>query len=177
MGVWAVHALPMDGIAARAAEAFARTLDDLRTQEHAADIGDPTEFGRRAALLALADTVWERQIGPLLDGRGVQRLLGVGTRQALADLVRRRRLLALDTRSRGRRYPTFQFAGSGRPYPVVPEVIGALSGAGLDAHTIAAWFTSPQRALGGRTPAGWLGTGGDPLSVAQAAKRTAARVG
>ena len=75
---------------AEAAAAFQQTLERFGFATSKAALGDPVDLGRRAALLAVADRIWRRQIGPLLDGRDVQRLLKVGTRQAVSDLVKRR---------------------------------------------------------------------------------------
>src|SRR5207249_11947376 len=103
-----------------AAAEFQRTLEDLGIQEPA----DPAELGRRAALLVAGEAAWHDQLGPLLDGKQAQELLGVGTRQAVHDLVRRRRLLGV--RGRGRRllFPAFQFGAAGRPFAALAAVLG-----------------------------------------------------
>ena len=58
---------------AEAAAAFQQTLERFGFATSKAALGDPVDLGRRAALLAVADRIWRRQIGPLLDGRDVQR--------------------------------------------------------------------------------------------------------
>ncbi len=55
---------------------------------------------QRVALAAAAGAPWQRQLGPLLDIRQAQRLLGVRSRQAVHDLIQRHRLLGLTTEAR-----------------------------------------------------------------------------
>jgi len=162
---------------AEAAAAFQQTLDRFRSRAGEGSLGDPVDLGRRAALLSIADRIWIRQIGPLLDGRDVQRLLKVGTRQAVSDLVKRRRLLALPTAAGSLAYPAFQFTKGGRPDPTLPRILELFAKAAVDAHTIASWFTTPQSLLRGKAPAQWLKEHGEPSAVIEAARRTAARLG
>ena len=162
---------------AEAAAAFQQTLERFGFATSKAALGDPVDLGRRAALLAVADRIWRRQIGPLLDGRDVQRLLKVGTRQAVSDLVKRRRLLALPTPEGQLAYPAFQFTRLGRPDPSLPAILEIFSNAAVDAHTIASWFTTPQSLLAGRAPAQWLKERNEVARVIEAARRTAARLG
>lgn len=156
-----------------AAAAFAETLDDLGITK----LDDAAGVGRRAALLAVADRFWAEHLGPLLEGNQVQELLGVRSRQAVNDLVRRGRLLALPGPEGRLLYPAFQFSPSGRPYEAMPKVLAALEEARIDAHTTASWFKTPQRALGDVTPARWLASGKDVERLVEAARRTAARMG
>ena len=162
---------------AEAAAAFRETLERFGFATSKAVLGDPVGLGRRAALLAVADRVWQRQIGPLLDGRDVQRLLKVTTRQAVSDLVKRRRLLALPTPEGQLAYPAFQFTRLGRPDPSLPAILEIFSKAAVDAHTIASWFTTPQALLAGKVPARWLKERNEVSRVIEAARRTAARLG
>jgi hypothetical protein len=64
-----------------------------------------------------------RQLGPLLEMRQAQELLGVGCRQAVHDLIQRHRLLALHAEDRRKLIPLFQFSESGRPYEAIPIVL------------------------------------------------------
>lgn len=162
---------------AEAAAAFQQTLDRFRLTAGEGGFGDPVDLGRRAALLSIADRIWLHRIGPLLDGRDVQRLLKVSTRQAVSDLVKRRRLLALPTAAGSLAYPAFQFNQGGRPNPALPRILEQFAKAAVDAHTIASWFTTPQSLLRGETPARWLKERRDPSAVIEAARRTAARLG
>ncbi|MCY7417798.1 MAG: hypothetical protein LH650_04750, partial [Chloroflexi bacterium] len=52
----------------------------------------------------------------------------------------------------GHRFPGFQFDGSGRPLPVIADVIGTL-GAVLSGWELALWFTSPHPDLQDQRPA------------------------
>jgi len=161
---------------ATAASAFRQTLRQLGL-EGAPELGDSAAFGRRAALVAAADLLWRRHLGARLDTRQAQELLGVGTRQAVSDMVKRGRLLALRTADGRLAYPAFQFGPAGRPYPVLPFVLGTLREAGADPHTVASWFVTPKALLDDKSPAEWLKRGGDDAPVREAARRAAARLG
>src|SRR5919198_1853963 len=84
---------------ATAAESFQSTLRELGLTRVSPDVGDPAKLGRRAALVAAAEAVWTKHVGPLFDAKQVQDLLGVETRQAVSDLRGRRRLLGLPKES------------------------------------------------------------------------------
>lgn len=159
---------------ATAAKTFERTLAELGISGRA--LGDPIELGRRGALLAAADVIWRERIGPLFEREHVQVLLGVRSRQAVHQLVKRRRLLGLATREGRLRFPAFQFSSSGAVYEAVPTILGAFEAAKLSPYSIASWFMTGQRLLRGTTPAAWLGRGGEPGRPIEAARRTAARL-
>jgi hypothetical protein len=157
---------------ATATEAFEQTLRELGVSGTAeADIGDAAAFGRRAALAAAAGLLWRRHLGAMFDTRQVQDLLGGRTRQAVSDLVKRHRLLALPAADGRPLFPAFQFSGSGRPFAAVAAVLEQFRGAAVDPYTIASWFATPKALLNGQSPAGH-----DPQLVEQAARRTAARL-
>jgi len=153
-----------------AAASFERTLDRLGTH----GLGDPKELGYRAALLVTAEQAWTRHLGTWLSLDAVRALLGDVTRQAVHDLMKRGRLLALD-RQGARVYPAFQFKGT-KLLPGLPALLAAFKPADLSHDTIAAWLNRPQPALRGSSPAEWLHAGRDQAPVALAARRTAARL-
>lgn len=132
------------------------------------------ELGERAALLAVAGQVWHRHLGPLLTTGDLQKL-GGRSRQAVHELVARRRLLALPARG-GKLFPAFQVDRRGRPLPGVADVLAAFEGATESPYTVASWFRTPQPLLDERTPAEWLVAGDDPARLLQAARRTAAQL-
>src|SRR5436190_16244111 len=134
---------------ATAARAFADELSRLG-QEPSTD--DAIAIGRRAALLVTAERLWAGHLGPLLDAGQVQELLGVGTRQAVSDFARRRRLLGLPAGDGRVRYPAWQFGANGRPFPEMPAVLGAFAAADVDPHTVASWWVTPKPGLGGMAP-------------------------
>ncbi len=166
----------MSRLATVAAAAFRETLTDLGLSDEESGVGDPAELGRRAALLVASDLVWRRQIGPLLDGQQVRQLLGVRTRQAVHDLVKRGRLLGLPSRDGSTVFPAFQFSAEGRPLLALPAILATFSGTVESPYTIASWFVSPQPLLDGDTPAAWLRAGRDPEVAGEAARRAAARL-
>lgn len=159
-----------------AAKAFERMLQQLEDQEGMPDLGDPDTLGRRAALLATAEAVWGRHLGPLLDAEQVRTLLGVGSRQAVSDLAKRGRLLVLDASGGRKLYPSFQFASNGRPYPEIATVIEIFADAVETAYTIASWFVSPQDRLDRETPASWMRSGREPEPLVEAARRAASQL-
>jgi hypothetical protein len=162
--------------ASTAARAFERTLEQLERQEGISAFGDPAALGRRAALLAAAEAVWGRQLGPLFDLEQTKAALGVGTRQAVSDLAKRGRLLALDASGGRKLYPSFQFSPSGRPYPEIARVLEIFAGQVETPYTIASWLVSPQDFLRGETPAAWMRSGHEPEPLYESARRAAARL-
>jgi hypothetical protein len=58
----------------------------------------------------------------------------------------------------------------------MPAILAAFQDADVSPYTIASWFTTPQRLLGGVTPATWLRRGRDGDRVVEAARRSAARL-
>lgn len=133
-----------------------------------------SELGERAALLAVAGQVWRRHLGPLLTSGDLQKL-GGRSRQAVHELVARRRLLALPSRG-GNLFPPFQVDRRGRPRSGIAEVLAAFEGAVESPYTVASWFETPQPLLDERTPAEWLVAGDDPERLLQAARRAAAQL-
>ncbi len=165
----------MAGAFAAAVEAFEETLegfDSVGLQ----DLGDLVAFGRRAALLAVAEPVWRHHLGPSLTLDQVKRLLGVSSRQAVHDLRKRRRLLALNAASGRKVYPAFQFGEGGRPYPVLADILRIFAGVAESPHTVASWLVSPNPLLGSETPAAWMSSGGASEPLLKAAQRAAAQL-
>jgi hypothetical protein len=160
--------------ASAAAKAFESTLEELERRQDTPDLGDPVTLGRRAALLAVAEAVWGKALGPLYDAEQVKTLLGVGSRQAVSDLAKRGRLLVLEASGGRKLYPAFQFGPGGRPFPEVAQVLIVFSGAAESPYTTASWFVSPQDLLDGETPAAWMRSRRPPERLLEAARRDAA---
>jgi hypothetical protein len=131
----------------RAAEAFDETLHQLGLE--AAELEDE-RFGRRAALLAASELLWERELGPLATTSQVGELLGC-SRQAIHERVQRRTLLALPA-SAGQVFPLFQFTSSGQSVPGLSQVVRELAGVVETPYTIATWLVSPEPELDRRAP-------------------------
>ncbi len=159
----------------RATRAFRETLTRLEIDREPG-LENPGAFGRRAAILAAADVLWRRHLGRLLATEEVRQLLGVGTRQAVSDFVRRRRLLAIRGTDGRLLFPAFQFSAAGRPLGALEAILSAFARADVDELTIASWFMSPQDLLEDRTPADWLHSGGADALVIEAARRTASEL-
>jgi hypothetical protein len=159
-----------------AARAFEETLEELQLPEDSPELRDPANLGRRAALLAAAEAVWTKHLGPLFDTDKVRTLLRVGSRQAVSDLAQRRRLLSLEASGKRKLYPAFQFDAGGRPYPEIPQILDAFAGTVETPFTIASWFTTPQEELRGETPAAWMRARRAPATLYESARRAAARL-
>jgi hypothetical protein len=165
--------------AAAAAKAFEEALEEAWEDlpDDAPEIQDPEALGRRAALLAVSEMAWGQILGPLYDVEQVQTILKVKTRQAVSDLAKRGRLLALHGSGGRKLYPAFQFGPSGRPYPEIAKVLEIFEGIVATPYTIASWFVSPQDLLEEEAPAAWLRTGKDSSQLLAAAQRSAAALG
>jgi hypothetical protein len=160
---------------AAATKAFANTLARLELPE----LSDPAEqekLGRRAALLATSEIVWDRHLGPMYGWSDVAEILGtVRTRQGVSDLAKRKRLLALPASGGRIFYPAFQFQGA-RTIPGLHEVLVELERAAASPWTIASWFQSGQEELGGLPPTSYLVQHGFDEQASVSVRRAAARL-
>lgn len=153
-----------------AVQAFQETLDALGID---ADEVDGERFGRRAALLAASDLLWEREIGRLLSAAEVSELLGV-SKQAVSQQVQTCSLFALPVGRRGYGFPHWQFGQNGEPLPGLPEVLRVFRHEPARSRwivetpwTIAAWMVSHQAELDDRTPIELLHEGeSEPVRLA-----------
>ncbi len=170
-----------------AVSAFRRTLERLEATaermpaaddevaEGGAALAVDPELGERAALMAVAGQLWRHHLGPLLTAGDLQKM-GGRSRQAVHDMVQRRRLLALPTPAAGSSlFPAFQLDPIGRPHPLVPKVL-AIFGDSLSPYSIASWFRTPQPLLEGRSPAECMASGEDAGLVEEEAERTASKL-
>ncbi len=138
---------------------------------------EAAEVGRRAALLVGGASAWREHLGDLLDLRQTMDLLGVSTRQAVYDLVARRRLLGLPRHDGGMVFPAFQFdPTTGRPYEILPGLLATFATAGVDPYTVATWLATGQEELEGRSPAALLADPASSAALRAAAGRIAARL-
>jgi hypothetical protein len=162
---------------ALATEIFKQTLERLELPE--GRLSNPQEqerLGRRAALLATSEIVWDEHLGPMYGWSDVAEILGtVSTRQGVSDLARRGRLLALPTAGGRVVYPAFQFHGS-RTIPGLTELLAVLAQTGASAWTRASWFQSDQDELDGLSPVAYLMEHGLDDRVMVSVQRAAARL-
>lgn len=157
-----------------AVESFGETLQELGLKSRRRGLRNPRDLGRRAALMAASDLVWRNHLGRLLTRDETQELLGLKSRQAVSDLVKRGRLLALPARRGTKEFPAFQFdVEQGRVYAAVPRALEVLRHAFVDPFTAASWFVTDQDLLG-TTPAEWLHGRLDDETLVEAAARAAA---
>ncbi len=163
----------MSGAFAPAVEAFERTLEELELEP---EPGDLAAFGRRAALVAAANSVWGRHLGPMFDAEQAKTVLGVSSRQAVSDLAKRGRLLALGAAGGRKRYPAFQFGKDGRPYGDLVPILALFAAVVETPYTIASWLVSPNPLLGNEAPVAWMRSGRDSARLREAAHRAAERL-
>jgi hypothetical protein len=157
-----------------AAASFKATLRELGLSGDEPELGDAARLGERAALVAAAGALWQGHLGPLLQMRQTLELLGVGSRQAVHDLIHRHSLLALQTKDRRTLIPLFQFGETGRPYEAVPPILRIFARADATGWTVASWFTTPTADLEGDSPIAWIRAGRDREPVLNAARAAAA---
>lgn len=108
---------------------------------------------RRAGLVAAAASAWEDALGPQLDTAHVRELLGGVSKQRINELLRRHRLIGVQTSNARWQFPAFQFVDGRLPAPKLAEVFWQLSTRAIDPWSAASWCVSPNSALDGRTPA------------------------
>jgi hypothetical protein len=161
--------------AAEAADSFEQTLAELGVGEGDAAVDDPVALGRRAALLAASEVLWEHHLGPLYSTKQVRELMGIGSRQAISERVKRRRLLSVPGSDAKPLFPAFQFTGS-RPLPALGAILDVFRGSAASPYTVASWFVTPEPLLEHKTPAEWLRKRGTTDRALQAASRYAERL-
>ena len=160
---------------AEAVESFDQTLAELGVGEGDAEVEDPAALGRRAALMAASDVLWERHLGPLYSTRQVRELMGIGSRQAISERAKRRRLLSVPGADGKPLFPAFQFAGR-RPLPGLGAILDVFENAIESPYTVASWFVTPEPLLDDKAPAAWLRESGAQDRALQAASRYAERL-
>ena len=101
------------------------------------------------------------ELGPFYSTRGVARVLGGVTRQAVEERRRRRRLIALRTKEGTWLYPAFQFDAHQRLVATVVDAHRRLVASGIDEWTAASVLLGPQPELGGRSVRDHLAAGLD----------------
>lgn len=156
-------------------QAFEETLERLDfPEDRLADPEAQARLGRRAALLATSELTWDEHLGPLYEWSDVAALLGtVRTRQGINDLARRRRLLALPTKTGKLLYPAFQFSGA-RTIAGLHELLVELDSSGASLWTQASWFVTGQDELDGKSPVAYLSRHSLDEYVLKSARRVAA---
>ena len=152
-------------------DAFAQTVRRLIGSE-----GLSPEAARRAALLAVSETVWGDHLGPTLRSADVGALLGGVTRQRVSELAREHRLIALRERSGRTQFPAMQFR-DGEPLQPLVKAFWIVADAPVDPWTAASWSVSPHDGLDDLSPAQWARGDRDADQLLRVAGRDAARLG
>jgi hypothetical protein len=133
------------------ADQLRKRLQALREQGRGTDeLGAPDDLAARMVATMPDPSPWP-ELGPFYSTKGIARVLGGVSRQAVDDRRRRRTLLALRTSDGAWVYPRFQLDVRNRVLTGLPEVLGALDTGATDSWTVASLLTTPQDALGGRS--------------------------
>jgi hypothetical protein len=136
-------------VSATVAEGLRARADTLRQQGRAmADLGSPEEVAARMLATLPEPSPW-RELGPFYSTKGVARVLGGVTRQAVDERRRRRRILALRTEDGVWVYPAFQLDDRNRVAPGLAEVLQCFDADVVDEWTVASLLRSPQASFGG----------------------------
>lgn len=125
-----------------------------RMTEAGADLPAPEELAEVMAAAvpdATALSEYDKLIGPFYSSAGVMRLLGIPTKQALADRRRRGTLLAARTTDGVWVYPAFQF--DVKTHSVRRSLVPVLTNLkGAPRWGAALWLVTDHDELGGRSP-------------------------
>lgn len=161
------HQQVIDEISAQL-EARLRTVD-------VSTLGSPVDLAHQMAAVIPRSTEhpWARQIGPFYDTAAVRVLFG-SSKAAVSDRVRRGTLLGALTAGGPMVYPVFQFDGRD-VHPGIKATLAEFKGAGIDAWSVASWFTVPAADLDGTTPAAWVRAGHDISAARELARETVER--
>lgn len=116
---------------------------------------EPERLGRVLADALAARIAWDRHVGGLVGVDEARRRLGVRSRQAVYQRLRRGTLLGWEDSGR-LVFPEFQFRAQGGTYPGLTDTLRVLKVASMRPKTLASWFRSPQPELDGQTPLEWI---------------------
>ncbi|MGH9139489.1 MAG: hypothetical protein ACRD0G_20960 [Acidimicrobiales bacterium] len=141
----------VDQISERVAEGVRRRLVNLREQGSGPDeLGEPDDVAARM-LATLPDRSPWNDLGPFYSTRGMARVLGDITRQAMDDRRRRRKIVALRTADDHWVYPAFQLDEHNEIIGGLTESWAILREGGLEDWSAAATLVGPQPELDGRS--------------------------
>jgi hypothetical protein len=158
------------------AEQLRRRLQALREQGRGTDeLGAADELAARMVATMPSPSPWP-ELGPFYSTKGIARVLGGVSRQAVDDRRRRRTLLALRTSDGVWVYPQVQLDGRNRVLSGLPEVLACFDAGTVDGWTVASLLVTPQDALGGRSIVEHLRTGRPLEPVLDLARAAGARL-
>jgi hypothetical protein len=136
-------------------------------------LGCPDALAARIAAVVPAPSVWAASIGPVYRQASLATACGF-SRQAVADMIKHRRLLALTTADGHIVIPAFQLGTDLRPLPGLGKVLQILTPDVVDEWTLASWLTANHDGLDNDSVIGHLAAGRDPTrawAVAESARR------
>jgi len=153
-----------------------RRVEAMRAEgKDPSSLGTPAEVAARLLATVPEPSAWNA-LGPFFSTRGVCRLLGGVSRQAIEDRRRRHRIIALQTSEGSWVYPAFQFDDANRPVRAVIDAHRRLTSGSIGPWSAASAMLGPQPELAGRSIAEHLRTGGPAAEVDDLIDRTLADV-
>jgi hypothetical protein len=166
----------VEAVTERLREALSERLVAYSRAGHSlSEIGPADQLAERMLATVPAPSRWDDLLGPFHDTRGVTRLLGGVSRQAVADRRERRTLLGLKTADGVLVYPAFQFDEHNEVLPALSAVLQCFDSEAVDDWTLAGWLVAKQQALDGETVVEWLRGGHDPERAVALARDAARR--
>lgn len=136
-------------------------------------LGLPETLAARVAAVVPAPSRLAATIGPVYRQATLATAWGQ-SRQAVFDLIKRRRLLTLTTKDGHVVIPAFQLGDDLRPLNGIPEILHILTPDVVDEWTLASWLTTAHDQLDATSIVEYLAAGNEParaFAVAEAAKR------
>jgi hypothetical protein len=136
-------------------------------------LGRPEALAARVAAVVPTPSRLAATIGPVYRQASLAAACG-HSRQAVSDLIKRRRVLALTTKDGHVVIPAFQLGDDLRPLNGIPEILQILTPDVIDEWTLASWLTAAHDQLGAKSVVEYLAAGNEParaFAVAEAAKR------
>ncbi|MEY2589687.1 MAG: hypothetical protein QOJ67_1671 [Acidimicrobiaceae bacterium] len=133
------------------AEQVRQRLHALREQGRGPDeLGTPDDVAARMVATMPQPSPWH-SLGPFYSTKGIARVLGGVSRQAVDDRRRRRTLLALRTADGGWVYPQLQLDDRNRVLDGLAEVLACFDPEIVEDWTLTSLLTTAQPALGGHS--------------------------
>ena len=135
-------------------------------------LGRPEELGARVAEAIPAPSRLAEAVGPVYRQASLAAAWGC-SRQAVSDLIKRRRLLTVTTSDGHVVVPAFQLGPDLRPLGGMADILAVLSPEVVDDWTLASWLRQPQPRLHGASVIDRLaaGDGASVMPLIEAARR------
>lgn len=136
-------------------------------------LGPASALAERVAAVVPTPSPFAAVVGPVFRPASLARVAGC-SRQAVSEMVRTRRVLALRTSDGVQVIPSFQLDDSHRPIRGLNAILREFDAEAVDGWTLASWLQAPQPGLDGESVIEHLRQGRE-VAVAVAAAQAAQR--